>query len=157
MSAPQPPVWTPIPDAVGEVIARLIPDASGQITGTFTTTTIPTTVQVADIIASITSEVLLIAPSIPPEVGLFAARVVVLGAAAQITSAFFPEIPGAYVAQLRQDYLDNRALLITAANRVLSGQAGAMAVQALQIHSTRPLPPFINPYQNPYIDPMWPY
>lgn len=149
--------WRPSPGEVATLIARLVPDATGQILGQFSGTTIPTSTQVTQVISGIAAEVGHLTSSLPAAVYDLARRVTALGAAVQVAIAFFPEVTAAYLAQLRAEYETAKGLLVASANRLLSDDAGGQAVNRLPIHNLRPLPPYVNQYQQPYTDPYWPY
>ncbi len=121
MTAPAAPTWAPTSDDVGAVIARLIPDSSGPITGRFSASTIPTDFQVVGISAGAAVEVAAVVPDLPTALEPLARRAAAFSAAAQVADAFFPEAPEAFVRRLRDQYEQALTRLLDAAVRAASG------------------------------------
>ncbi len=114
MTTPTAPPWTPSSDDVGNIVARLIPNAAGVVTGRFTADTIPTEWQVTAIAVGATAEVAASAPGLTPEQHLLARRVAAMLAGLQVADAYFPEAPADYVQRLRAQYEASLQLLIGA-------------------------------------------
>lgn len=113
--------WQPSPVEVAALIARLLPDAGGMITGAIGPDTIPTEDQVSFIIDGITAEVELVAPGLTPAMHDAASRVVSLGTGAQVAESFFPEARAEYVKALRAQYETALARLVQAAAAAQNG------------------------------------
>lgn len=90
-----PPAGTPAPPTVGDV-AGVIPqrtgDDTGAISGSFSTTTVPTADQVDGIIAGMAGEVIAEVGAVPTAREDLYRRVVALGSAAQVDQSFYPDL-----------------------------------------------------------------
>lgn len=113
--------WAPTVDAVGAQLRARTKDSNGNELGTFTEDTRPTGIQVEDLIARATGDMISVLPDpMDPKWNDRAAGVAVLGTAMRVELSFFPE----QVATGRSPYAQLKALYDDELKRLVNAAQG---------------------------------